>query len=340
DIDASITSTSTWDDGSLFNPLGMSASQPFKGVFEGLGHSITGLKVYKETSGVGLFGYTNNALIRNTKLENISVSGISSVGGLAGYGVNSVIENGHTSGTVQGEGDLGGLTGLLVGGAIYDSSSEAHVYPRNIQTVGAIGGLLGRMSNSVVKNSFAKGQVSGNFGVGGLIGWVSTGVVESSYALTEISATDMDIGAIYFGGLIGLTNKTSVTNSFAQIKMRGLIETGGGLIGSASYTKIDNSYVSGDINVIDSGGIIGNGINMTISNSFSNISNSSEYGRLGIASNLIGTNYIKNTYWNASKTPEGVHAYLPGATAVIENSKGLTDQQMTQSRNFEGFNFS
>lgn len=148
------------------------SSANFKGVFEGLGHSITGLKINRPTDyRSGLFGSVQNALIRNIDLKDINVSGRETVGGLVGFGQNSLIENSHTSGNVHGNTDVGGLVGYFIYGNIIDSSSTANISPLGSNTGYDMGGLVGTFKNGEIKNSFANGEISGTSDVGGLIGW-------------------------------------------------------------------------------------------------------------------------------------------------------------------------
>ena len=336
DIDAS--ATTNWNNGLGFAPIGKQNAN-FQGVFEGLGHSITGLKINRAMDyRSALFGSVQNALIRNINLKEINIAGKGSVGGLVGLGQNSVIENSHTAGEVKGEIDVGGLVGYFLNGNIVDSSSTARVTQLFPNTGINMGGLVGTFKNGEIKNSFSNGQISGNNSVGGLIGRGTDAAVVNSYALTRMSSQDE--GAIYFGGLMGSALRASINNSFANVSMNGsTIEYGGGLIGSGSYLQINNSYASGDLNVIDSGGLIGIGSNVAVKNSFSNISNTSTYSA-GIASGLSGNNSFINTYWNSSTTADAALNIMPGSVAVVQNSNGLTAQQMLHADNFSGFDFS
>ena len=130
DIDAS--TASSWNSGSGFVPIGKQSAN-FKGVFEGLGHSITGLKINRPTDyRSGLFGAVQNALIRNINLKDINISGKGFVGGLVGFGQNSLIENSHTSGNIQGDIDVGGLVGYFING-----NSSVRLKSEQIQLVRA-----------------------------------------------------------------------------------------------------------------------------------------------------------------------------------------------------------
>jgi hypothetical protein len=148
---------------------------------EGLGNSITGLKIDRVTNSVGLFGTIKNALIRNLKLEGLDITGSVSVGGMVGSGFNSLIENSHTSGMVQGDGDMGGVAGYFRDGNIIDSSSKVVISPRTIdgQTYGSVGGLFGQFRNGEIKNSYVTGRISGKNNVGGLVGWARDASIDS-----------------------------------------------------------------------------------------------------------------------------------------------------------------
>jgi len=73
DIDAS--GTGSWNGGAGFAPIG-NDSNKFTGRFDGLGHTISGLTIDRPSTGyIGLFGYTQNALIQNVGLVGGSVKG-------------------------------------------------------------------------------------------------------------------------------------------------------------------------------------------------------------------------------------------------------------------------
>ncbi|WP_119173236.1 two-partner secretion domain-containing protein, partial [Aliarcobacter cryaerophilus] len=97
DINAS--ATSSWNGGEGFNPLGF--GNYFERTFDGLGHTISDLYISRaSTNFVGLFSYTEKAVIKNIGLENININGNYSVGGVVGYQNSGKIENSYASGTV------------------------------------------------------------------------------------------------------------------------------------------------------------------------------------------------------------------------------------------------
>lgn len=111
DIDAS--ATSGWNSSAGFAPVGNSSTK-FTGVFDGLGHTITGLTINRPaTSYVGLFGYAYGADILNVGLTGGSVKGSSYVGSFAGRSYSAAITNSYNTGSVTGSGQyVGGLVGF------------------------------------------------------------------------------------------------------------------------------------------------------------------------------------------------------------------------------------
>ena len=69
-------------------PIG-TAEHPFRGVFDGQGHTIKNVRTYHDDNNnvddnVGLFGYTDGAVISNLILQNISLRGKDNVGVVVG----------------------------------------------------------------------------------------------------------------------------------------------------------------------------------------------------------------------------------------------------------------
>ncbi|MBO5437102.1 MAG: hypothetical protein J6A23_05525 [Thermoguttaceae bacterium] len=77
-----------------FTQIGlMGYSKPFRGSFDGQGHTISGLTIDNEKAeGLGLFGYVNgqNTTIGNFKLENVTVNGQHWVAGVCGYATGTI----------------------------------------------------------------------------------------------------------------------------------------------------------------------------------------------------------------------------------------------------------
>ena len=189
DIDAS--STEFWNGGKGFAPVGDNQKH-FKGEFNGLGHTISGLVINRQdTDYIGLFGYTENADIRNLGVEGGSVSGQDRVGGLVGYSYDSTISNCYYTGNVIGVNYIGGIAGYSnVSSNISDSFSGG-----SVEGASHIGGLAGyNRNNSSIDSSYSACLVAGTGDyIGGLAGR-STGTVTSSYWDTETSGMSDSAG--------------------------------------------------------------------------------------------------------------------------------------------------
>ncbi|WP_010274334.1 S-layer homology domain-containing protein [Paenibacillus senegalensis] len=212
-----------YNTGEGWNPIGMSLNF-FSGSFDGKGYTISGLTI-RETSSVvsnaGLFGHARGADIRNLHLKEVDITtNARSAGGLAGsiyYGsvMNVSVEGrveilpfdeyGGVAGGAVGEmrgrmsyvhTDVEVLGGYHIGGAVGSlgediSGTSLLDYSYSLGYTEAsgngAGGLVGKADrNTIVRNSYALGQVKGNGTVGGLIGF-SYGEVSSCYAAGPVT---------------------------------------------------------------------------------------------------------------------------------------------------------
>jgi filamentous hemagglutinin family protein len=153
DIDAS--PTATWNlNGAIYNgfaPIGGT----FTGVFDGLGHTVTGLNINRTGTYVGMFG-TNMGTIRNVGLQNSVVTGSNNVGALAGYSGGIVTNSRSSNGTISSTGTTGGVGGLVGGngGTISNSYADGVVSNATMNSIAGLGGLVGDYSSGTVSNSY------------------------------------------------------------------------------------------------------------------------------------------------------------------------------------------
>ncbi|MDH4215495.1 MAG: filamentous hemagglutinin N-terminal domain-containing protein, partial [Gallionella sp.] len=221
DIDA--TTTSGWNGGLGFEPIG-NATYKFTGAFEGLGHTISNLAISRAgTNYVGLFGYAENARIRNIGIVGGSIAGTGFVGGLVGYnsansGMASISDS-YSTAIVEGVTTVGGLVGYNYGlGAGNVSIINSHA-TGSVSGASGVGGLVGYnradlSSSANIGNSYATGNVSGNSEVGGLVGfnWANAGGlagIDYSHASGNIS------GTANVGGLVGYNDWGGISGSHA-----------------------------------------------------------------------------------------------------------------------------
>lgn len=157
-------------------PIGNSQGQPFTGLFDGQGHVISHLRIVRpDALGVGLFGLVGKRFggpssdaaghVRNLRLNDVRIQGDGFVGGLAGALGSGSIRNCSVTGTIAGQGMVGGLVGWANG--VIESCS-ANVQIRGTKNVGGLVAGLG-VGQTIVCCS-TSGCVYGERWVGGLVG--------------------------------------------------------------------------------------------------------------------------------------------------------------------------
>jgi filamentous hemagglutinin family protein len=210
---AAANSPGIWGVGG-FVPVGTSAT-PFTGSLDGDGHVITGLTINRPTaSHVGLFGLAGGSsgvvTIQNLGLVGGSVVGGSFVGPLAGTFVLGTIKRAFATSQVSANSTFsqaGGLVGALSDALLEDVYATGNVAGYNV------GGLAGLQVRGTIRRAYATGAVTGSgFGVGGLVGGArlgnsrsgASGTIEQAYALGAVTATNTTGTLASAGGLIGM----------------------------------------------------------------------------------------------------------------------------------------
>ncbi len=245
DINAS--ATSTWNSNAGFRPIGTNSGS-FDGIFDGLGHTITGLTINRPTTDyVGLFGRGRGGPIRNVCLSSATVIGQNNVGALIGNNCNgSIIGCAVRGGSVSGVESVGGLVGL-------NSSYGNYAYGNGYGI-------------ATISNSYATGNVSGTNKVGGLVGINSgsaggtdnnyhayggqaTSTISNCYATGNVNVSGHTVGGLVginsAGSMYGGIGSANISNSYAtgRVSGGGLVNLVGGLVGSVNYySNISNSY--------------------------------------------------------------------------------------------------
>jgi hypothetical protein len=194
------------------------------GEFDGNGHKISNLSFNSGfVSNVGLFGYLAIAgEITQLGVENASITGFGSVGGLVGLDMGTVSAS-YSNGNVTGHEYVGGLVGYS-SGTVSSSYAGATVTGYN-----DVGGLVGS-NGDTVSNSYSGGNVIGHEYVGGLVG--SNGdTVSNSYSSGTVS------GAEGAGGLVGQNDHGTVSGSFWDVETSGMKESDGGTAKNATAMR-------------------------------------------------------------------------------------------------------
>ena len=196
------------DDGNLISnpkleewkPIGTS-NNPFKGTFDGQGHTISGLYVNLKKNYVGLFGHVGKGgTVKNVTLADSYVSGNISVGGICGWNNGGTVENCTSGCTVKGTGNsVGGICGSNQKNNRAGLVLNCHNTGKVTGTDFYIGGVCGSNYNSILQESDNSGKVSGKTEVGGVCGQNVRGTVKGCYNIGKVPDGNR-VGGVCGGG--------------------------------------------------------------------------------------------------------------------------------------------
>ncbi|WP_066392192.1 fibronectin type III domain-containing protein [Neobacillus mesonae] len=352
---------------------------PFTGVFDGNGHTITGMKIHvksENTIYTGLFGYTVKAELQNVRIVESSVEAITTgseadvrAGGLAGHAVSTRIHHVVYSGSVKAVSPFaahaGGIVGSMDGKGGYVGDS------RNVATVVAeadspiAGGISASLNLVEAYQNVNKGNVTAQYnGTAGNPHGEAAGITASAEN-TSISKNG-NFGNImsseYAGGLVGFVTQTSVRYSFNAASVSGTSYTGG--IGAfvANNASIEQSYNTGSIVSDLAGGLLGyfGGDTIKPASLYSSF-NTGDVNDGSSGGGLVHTTGYRTTIeasYNAGKSKHGLVAnaqypvtiqncYHNNATSVVgegkwngnENVRYLDADAMKKAESFQDFSF-
>lgn len=299
-----------------WTPIGAEASLPFRGHFDGGGHTISNLTIGTQASPdatldyPGLFGYTDGASIHHLNLEDAAIYSskqYAKAGALVGYANGGIMEYCSATGSVSGGEDAaaGGLAGYIDGATVRDSHTDVSVEEKSIGVVSDYlyaGGLVGYSHQGTIERSYTSGSVEAGYFtsgsgwvhyyyVGGLVGYNDGGVIKNSYSSGTVLGGQGPNAAdrANVGGLAGAHNNGgSIINCYATGNVgitSGAIWYTGGLTGENNGGSIQNSYASCRITPggYGNGGLIGHYFGGAITNSYWN-------SNIGTATKGIGYN--------------------------------------------------
>ena len=206
--DITIPHTTAWNDdsstednytsiGHVYQEKGADVQVPFSGTFDGDGHTISGIRIYKGGTGVynsykGIIGVVMNGTVRNVTIADARITGHDDIGGIVGLNLNGVVSNCHATATVAFRAiqNSAGSTGGIVGSNTYDNSLSLHstvtgctsaavffiANSVNASTCGGFGGIVGVNDNGcTVSDCTAAGVIlpnlnAGHGGAGAIVG--------------------------------------------------------------------------------------------------------------------------------------------------------------------------
>ncbi|MDP3886517.1 GLUG motif-containing protein, partial [Hydrogenophaga sp.] len=280
----------------------------FTGMFNGLGHTITGVNI-TSAAAAGLFGTVGlGSYIQNVGLIGGSVAGAVNSGGLVGWNYGNISNSYNTGNVFSTGGGQGGLVGSNAAGTIDNSYATG-----SVEGAVNVGGLVGENGSGLITNSYATGAVTSTAaGVGGLVGYSTTGHISNSYA------TGIVKGATGVGGLLGGGTSGNVTNSHAIGAVTGTTNTGG-LVGSITSGVVSASYSTGNVSgTTSTGGLVGltTGL-VTQSYATGNVTGSTNTG--GLVANTTGgvsDSYATGTVIGSAGSSGGLVGITTGPVAT------------------------
>ena len=330
-----------------------------------VGKNIKASVEYCENKGVvfggkqytgGIVGNNFGALVNNCDNEG-TVNGRTIVGGVVGMtddsGAPNLITDCANYGTVSGESNIGGVVGYISN--VQEGSIE---YCYNFCVVSGesvVGGIVGTvMSRGETEIGFCRneGFVVSDVTAGGIIGAVQA--MKGSVSVTRCTNQNEVRSVSKVGGIVG--NISAVSGGVAIEKSNNCATlTGGinigGIVGYYSLPEtlenmtVVNCYNSGDINASDNaGGIVGSVERTTGSGRAVDIKTSYNVGDVVASGSgcgrLLGYSdcqiNVVDCYYSIDESLESAYG---SASKLSDDSKGLTDAEMTESASFVGFDF-
>ena len=253
------------DDITLSNwlPIGVNdVINPFRGEFDGGGHTVTINSINPVTQNAGLFGVLGRGgVVKNVKvagsfsLEGGAIGNYARIGGIAGYSFQGLIETCGVSADIT----LSGTASFsAAGGVVGDNRGRiSNCYSSGNVTASAngyneIGGIAGSNSNGEIENCYASGTIESlssiSNSVGGIVG-ESNGAVSGCVALNadfKVTSGNFNLIGRVVGTQLGnwpLTNNQSIAIS-NMIDIDALNHKNGLLVEDVSEIKQRSTYES------------------------------------------------------------------------------------------------
>jgi len=185
----------------------------FMGIFDGQGHTISGINVPQDGNtfdAVGLFGNVVAGTVKNLKLKDCQFDGNRFIGGIVAYQNSSNVENCYVDGDVKlnphsANAVCGGVTGYLAGSskikgcysAAFLSKNDGVLYEYQETMVGGIAGTVNgpcEVTDNISQAVISKGT-SENFYRGYIVGSGIGSYTNNYYIADEASTNSNDVRA-------------------------------------------------------------------------------------------------------------------------------------------------
>ena len=172
-----------------YTPIG-TISNAFIGHFDGKGHTISGIRITKNTESYkGLFGRIVSAEVKNLTLDNSRIVGRDYCGGIVGYNYVGTVSNCHVTSSVTIHGSYatasyhGGIVGYSNQSNTIGCTSGADVTAAsNVNNTKQYGGIAGYNTSGTIENCLVYGgTISGTDRVGTVVGYLFSGTLTNNH---------------------------------------------------------------------------------------------------------------------------------------------------------------
>jgi len=188
-----------------FSPIGNSnTNNKFEGNYNGQGFVIEGLFINRPKGNIGMFGWVENATLKNVGLMNVDIksnpytSGNISIncGALCSHARSCTIKSCFSTGNVNATG-LNSVGGL-VGGADANTLISDCYSMVNVRASNYAGGFIGDITSSTMERCYSKGYVTA-YGtrIGALYGYSTSAYIWASFYDRETSGFNTGSSTFY-----------------------------------------------------------------------------------------------------------------------------------------------
>ena len=281
-----------YNDGQGWQPIGTDETQPFAGVFDGNGHTVSGLTCNPIGDGsvyAGLFGW-NCGTISHLGMKDNTISATAThayAGGVAGTNYATITDCYHT-GTVFSNAVFSNETTTTMPTAYAGGITGENVASINKSyNIGTISATATFGDDTYIYPSSPDDHILPHINIGGITGH-NKNIVDNCHNNGAISATVnyiYDEAIIHAGGIVGENYTTikncynsgtisvTITSSFGNANLGGITGSGA-LKGTGWQGNIYNCYNTGTMSAVTTdsyayiGGIVGLGSSTTINSCF------------------------------------------------------------------------
>jgi hypothetical protein len=350
-----------------FNPVGQDPpphvpATRFSGYFDGKGHTIRNLYIYRPTDEycVGLFGITRifdwAGYIRNVTLENVDITGNCNTGTLIGFHEwqvpiegDGMISNCSVTGVVKGQCFLvGGLAGFN-GGLIEDCWADVDVIMEqweysDIEECGSFVGL----DDGIIRSCHSLGDITCQPDgsplvdvkeIGGFVGYNNNHDIYDCYSTGNVSINPR--GLIFrnswaFGSFIGDNWGNGAWRCYSTGNIDIILGTGGqedfGAFIGFSESPVTNCYSRGNLTLVAGpgtahvGGFVGYNRD-TMTNCYStgraDAPGATQVGGLVGYNNVAGGGVVTNCFWDIQTSGQTTSDGGEGKTTEEMNHRDI-----------------